>query len=898
MQDGDFDFGFEGIQETPIPDMFGEEPVSGVDGSPPQAGGVADDFGEQEFSAPQSEEIGGGPIMPSDTPPRRTRPRPQSLDAGVPDPSHPVQRPERQKRDYNAASMSGVRAGRTQQMHQGYTQPGQSIGDDSFGDASDFGLEASSPQAPPKRTQPQQAQPQQKRQRAPLPGYQPSQGGQSKRVVRKGPDGRMMYGDQPVQFGPLGQPYALGADGNYIFFAPNGTIVKYGPQGQPYMDGPDGKPIMLAPNCKPIQYGPNGEPYMTGQDGKRVMLDENGQMLPDNWKGGKKGKKEKAQKQPKSPRQPKQNAPAGSKPPKPPKQGGKKRLPILPILVVILLVIIVAVVAMKLVGGKRGQEPVQLSYESSGRWALDTLKSALNSYNPESMDAVIGVEDGDSYLAKEWAYVNNVKIRQEFLQKVGALVQFEYPRVQQMAVDGSGMVDDAGNPIMIESYMNNGEEFTVTIPDYDKLAKTMDEKAEYILQMLASARYSENDYLWPDELTNLMLQFILDDGPLPTKQVQCSLPIRANTSGRPYIESDANLDDLLFGSEEFRYMAAKFSQICVGWTGYIEETYLTYEREHNEEYDRWLELFLAYFEADGGVYNPDGDPKFTNVQKAFKRNKSKWEPWYLREPDNPNVIQKYPDGTYIVNYFTVKDANGNDWIQPAEQIEKEVENIRLLDDPWEEETGIWYNWLGMHWLETQYHGRGSIVTRVGDGTREHPAGIGTTIVTKVLGTDGMYHDVKVALMGYWTGQSGIDYAEKFSSRNRGFTVASVVQLICYEVYVENLESEPIEFEASEMTLTDRNSNISSRTGTMYDFTGVVHLEARDPKGKRTDYWTILNDWATSTELSQKYVCWGKSFGRQFNMVYFDCLAGTGNIPSYSAYKAFTGQSSIDEEITH
>ena len=32
------------------------------------------------------------------------------------------------------------------------------------------------------------------------------------------------------------------------------------------------------------------------------------------------------------------------------------------------------------------------------------------------------------------------------------------------------------------------------------------------------------------------------------------------------------------------------------------------------------------------------------------------------------------------------------------------------------------------------------------------------------------------------------------------------------------------------------------------------------------------------------------------MVYFDCLAGTGKIPSYSAYKAFTGASSLNSQF--
>ena len=55
---------------------------------------------------------------------------------------------------------------------------------------------------------------------------------------------------------------------------------------------------------------------------------------------------------------------------------------------------------------------------------------------------------------------------------------------------------------------------------------------------------------------------------------------------------------------------------------------------------------------------------------------------------------------------------------------------------------------------------------------------------------------------------------------------------------------------------------------------------------------VINDWATSTEINQKFVIWGKSFNRQYSTVYFKVLGGTGNIPTYSAYKAFTGESSM------
>ena len=89
-----------------------------------------------------------------------------------------------------------------------------------------------------------------------------------------------------------------------------------------------------------------------------------------------------------------------------------------------------------------------------------------------------------------------------------------------------------------------------------------------------------------------------------------------------------------------------------------------------------------------------------------------------------------------------------------------------------------------------------------------------------------------------------------------------------------------------MSLADKNSNIAARTGVMYGFKSSATLKPHES--------VILNDWATSTELEQKYVVWGKSFQRIHEMVYFNVLAGTGEIPTYSAYLSFTGNSSLDE----
>lgn len=556
-------------------------------------------------------------------------------------------------------------------------------------------------------------------------------------------------------------------------------------------------------------------------------------------------------------------------PPQPQKPAKKKsKLPL--IIGGVALVAVLGIVGVKALNGNKlvaQSEP----YDSSGKFALDNLQSALNNYDASKVDDCVGTADGDSYLGQEWAYVNGVKLREEFIKKVTGVVKFSYPQVQQLSTTGVGMTEKDGSKIMIESMMNNGEAVTVTIPDYDALAQTMNEDIKQIQSMFKSSKYSESDYEWYNEMANLMLQYVCDKDSLPTKTVDLNLPLAISTEGRPYVKDDALLDDALFGSDEFHDMCAKFSQLCLGYTGFKDEHYTVKEEQDNPEYAEWYALFNKYYTEDDGKFN---------------KNKSKWEPWYLRDENNDYVLDE--NGEKKVNYYSVKDENGNDWIEPSKTIMVDVDKVRQVPDEWIEETGILYNWIGCNYIQNSYKGKGDTVVRVGDGSIDRPAGIGTTIITKVLCTDGKYHDVRVALLGYWTEQNAIDYAEKFSTKNRGFTTSSVVQLITYEVSVENLENQDITFVSSEMTLTDKNSNISSRTGTMYGFSETVTVKAGETK--------IINDWATSTELSQKYVCWGKDFGRNYSMVYFDALAGTGNIPKYSAYEQFTGKSSIDSSI--
>ena len=552
------------------------------------------------------------------------------------------------------------------------------------------------------------------------------------------------------------------------------------------------------------------------------------------------------------------------KPTRPKKSNKNKNTKIYLLIVFLLISIgIIGFFIYSSLGKKSISKPID--YTNSGKEVYNNFENLLHNFDATSVDDFVGTNKGDSYIAQEWAYVNGIEIRQDFIKSVLNTVTFSYPKIK----------DNNGNDV--DSPMNNNEKLIVTIPDYSKIVDQMEKDRDYIQKLVKASGYTDKDYTYVDDMTNLLLQYYLELDEVPTTDVEIDLPI-----SNGLISDDANLDDILFGSDAFHSMIAKFSQCSIGYTGFKDETYTEKEEQHNPEYDEWLKLFIQYFTADGGTYNPETG-EFKGYEN-FHKGTSKWEPWY--EYDENNVLQKNPDGTNKVKYYSVKREDGTDWIQPAETKMVDVEKHRQVEDKWEEEKVIQYNFIGTHYLQTSYSGEGSTVTRVGDGTIDATAGVGTSIITKVLCSDNKYHDVRVTLTGYWIGKDAISYFEKFSSKNRGLLADSEIQYIAYEVEVENLENTEISFD-SEMTLADKNSNITARTGNMFGFKSSLTLKPHEKD--------ILNDWASSTELDQKYVCWGKSFGRAYGLVYFNVLAGTGNIPTYSAYKQFTGDEGVSED---
>ena len=549
------------------------------------------------------------------------------------------------------------------------------------------------------------------------------------------------------------------------------------------------------------------------------------------------------------------------KPQKPPKKKGGKGKKIIVALVIVGALAGGGAVAYKMM------VPVaqEYDYSTSGRKVYDDLQGVINSYEPEAVDSFIGAENGDSYLAQEWSYANKNETRENFIKKVCSMVQFSYPQVEQLSTKGQVMTDKSGNPIMMESYMNNGENVIITLPDYKAIAEQMDKDRDLIDDMSIMEDIRDTDYDYQDECFDLMIKYILQLDEIPTVSKEVSISI---SGGK--VSDDTELDNILFASDDYHEMCDMFDKIMTGFTGVTTEKYTEKEEVHNPEYDEWYKIFKERYDADGGVFN---------------KNTSLWEPWYVY--NEKNELQYDENGNKLVRYYSVKDENGNDWIQPSKTILQDVEKTREVPVEYVPEKAVPYCYLGAYYAQNVYDGEVPSDVRVGDGTVAHPAGVGTPIITKVLGTDGKYHDIKVTLKGYWVGQDAIDYAVTFSEKNRGFDPNSPVQLICYEVEVYNLEDKDFTFD-SEMMLCDKSASKTGRTGTMYGF----NYEGVTVKSKDS---VIFNDWATSTELEQKYVAWGKSFNRQYEPVFFKVLAGTGEVPTYSAYTEFTGNSTIEEE---
>lgn len=607
-----------------------------------------------------------------------------------------------------------------------------------------------------------------------------------------------------------------------------------------------------------------------------------------------------------------------------------------------ILIGVVAVVAVTFAGafvyGKFFKKPatyvVTTEYEESGRYPLDNYVATVTKYNADDMREVVP----NSWVALEWDYANDNPIRENWVNSVCSYVSFEYPQSQKKNNLGELVVDSNGERDMEDSPMTDGEAVTVTIVDYDALSSTMWEEVEVIADKYQKSGYKPEDYTYKDEMTDLMLNYLLEKSNLPTKTVEVVFPLEAgmetveNNDGskksvtRYTLTDDAELDKLLFSSDEFHNMCDTFGTIIMQYDNEelvgvnapepVEETPEGTESESaadtkadsnkdkadTKEAKKEDKAAKKEDKAEAKATNASANGDFkvellrneTPLEIEFVANKEESKKEESKKEDKKAATDSNAatESKAATDDSSAEETDGTP-VDEAEEQEQTywVDSKGNAHDYFNEfgyyyESIITYTWCGAWYCANEYEGESNPEIQEGNGSYELPAGIGTTVVTKCLGTDNKYHDVKVTLRGYWLGQNAIDYAVSWSEKNRGFDNTSVVKLVCFEVQVENLETKP--FTAiSEMYLADSQSNASSRSGKMYGFYDQMEIQPHEK--------VIMNDWATSTEMEQKFVCWGKSFRRNYDTVWFKLLAGSGEeVPDYDANKTFINRDGSDD----
>ena len=296
-------------------------------------------------------------------------------------------------------------------------------------------------------------------------------------------------------------------------------------------------------------------------------------------------------------------------------KGAKKKSKLVPILIGVVAVIIVGVIAVKVIGGRGSEAVVDTSYETTGRYALDIYQNNLKNLNDSTVEALRGIAP-DSWVALEWDYANKNEVREQFLKSVAAYTTFDYPSTAVLDKKGNPVSDADGNVISNYSTMNNNDTMRVTVVDFAVIEATMKEDAiqirdkfEKSINTITKEPYSISDYNYHDEMIDLMCDYVLAYGTLPTKTVELQMPV-ALSGDRYIVADDSQLDKYLFSSDDLHKMEDTFTCIAAGYD-YIEseERYVTYETVttevedyiENPEYTEWHNKLMQYMEEDGGI---------------------------------------------------------------------------------------------------------------------------------------------------------------------------------------------------------------------------------------------------------------------------------------------------------
>lgn len=221
------------------------------------------------------------------------------------------------------------------------------------------------------------------------------------------------------------------------------------------------------------------------------------------------------------------------------------------------------------------------------------------------------------------------------------------------------------------------------------------------------------------------------------------------------------------------------------------------------------------------------------------------------EVANPNSFDKLNNPTY--------DSAVSAWLE-LKKVEPSPYTYSNADKNLDKV--VYYSWIGTGYISSKDSDAKTTNVHIGTGKYEDPVTFGTPFVTKMQGTDGNYHDVRVTVMKVLVADDAIKDVQTYNDKNKGFTSVSELVLGVVKFQVENLEESEVELN-SEFTLADSEQNLVTRTGTVYNIPERAKIPARGT--------VEMADWFNTKETKTLNLMWGKTFNHQQPAIFVNAL---------------------------
>ena len=461
---------------------------------------------------------------------------------------------------------------------------------------------------------------------------------------------------------------------------------------------------------------------------------------------------------------------------------------------------------------KEVKYPAEMYQDMSktGVYALEEWTSDIKKFDG-SASRYLG---GTSYLDLELDYSNGSDVKKDFFNRMLSTIKYTPESVEAVNKYGNTMISKDDAVVYRDSYVDVGEEVTLSYVDYDSIQFNED----LIKSMMEDEELKLGAPGYSSKLTNLFCEYMLSISELPIKSVKYvpNLEIQPDGSYKVLPEEDIYLDKLLFSSKEFYKLIERFSLVAG-------------KDSTNPEWEIWNALSDS---AKQGQQEPE--KVITNLEVT-----EEWENWLnsdkkdeLPEPSKYNsdyiIGRTWCGAYYLQNEYTEVDANG--------RVVKRV-----------------------------------IKAPLGDGSFDNPASLGTTVLTAVRGNVKSGDDIvvkeypiSVTMVDYGVSQDAINWFESKDERNRGKDVQSEVQYVYYIFEIKNLSDKTIRI-ADNSSISDANVNLTKRTGIIYGLTDTIVLKPNET-GR-------IESWGAAVDLNKKYIIWGADFKREKDVVWFRKLAG-------------------------